>query len=35
MAAQKWRSEDWVAVYLGFLIIIVTLAAFSGGVVNL
>jgi uncharacterized membrane protein YadS len=35
MAAQKWRSEDWVAVYLGFLIIIVTLAAFSGGFVNL
>jgi uncharacterized membrane protein YadS len=35
MAAQKWRTEDWVAVYLGFLIIIVTLAAFSGGFVNL
>ena len=35
MAAQKWRTEDWVAVYLGFLIIIVTLAAFSGGFINL
>jgi len=35
MAAQKWRTEDWVAVYLGFLIIILTLAAFSGGFVNL
>jgi len=30
MATQKWRTEDWVAVYLGFLIIILTLAAFSG-----
>ncbi len=30
MAAQKWRSEDWGAVYLGFLIIILKLAAFSG-----
>jgi uncharacterized membrane protein YadS len=29
-AQQKWRSEDWVAVYLGFLIIILTLAAFGG-----
>jgi uncharacterized membrane protein YadS len=30
MAAQKWRTEDWVAVYLGFFIILFTLAAFSG-----
>jgi uncharacterized membrane protein YadS len=30
MAAQKWRSEDWVAVYLGFLIIVIILAAYSG-----
>jgi uncharacterized membrane protein YadS len=30
MAAHKWRSEDWVAVYLGFFIIVVILAAFSG-----
>jgi len=29
MAAQKWRSEDWVAVYLGFFVIAVILAAFS------
>lgn len=35
MAAQKWRSEDWVAVYLGFLVIILTLAAFSGKFVDL
>src|SRR3972149_4492389 len=35
MAAQKWRTEDWVAVYLGFLIIILTLAAFSGKFVDL
>jgi uncharacterized membrane protein YadS len=30
MAANGWRTEDWVAVYVGFLIIIVTLLAFSG-----
>jgi uncharacterized integral membrane protein (TIGR00698 family) len=30
MAAKKWRTEDWVAVYLGFLIIVIILAAFSG-----
>jgi uncharacterized membrane protein YadS len=30
MAAQKWRTEDWVAVYLGFFIIALILAAFSG-----
>ena len=35
MAAQKWRTEDWVAVYLGFLIIILTLAAFSWKFVDL
>jgi uncharacterized membrane protein YadS len=29
-SVRKWRTEDWVAVYLGFLIIIVTLVAFSG-----
>jgi uncharacterized membrane protein YadS len=29
MAAKSWRTEDWVAVYLGFLIIAVILAAFS------
>jgi hypothetical protein len=29
MAAQKWRTEDWVAVYLGFFIIAAILAAFS------
>ena len=35
MAAQKWRTEDWVAVYLGFLIIILTLVVFSGKFVDL
>src|SRR5918992_5501778 len=30
MAAKSWRTEDWVAVYLGFFIIAVILAAFSG-----
>src|SRR5688572_17405266 len=29
MAAQKWRTEDWVAVYIGFFIIAIILAAFS------
>jgi uncharacterized integral membrane protein (TIGR00698 family) len=29
MAAKGWRTEDWVAVYIGFLIIAVILAAFS------
>jgi uncharacterized integral membrane protein (TIGR00698 family) len=29
MAARSWRTEDWVAVYLGFFIIAVILAAFS------
>ena len=35
MAAQKWRTEDWVAVYLGFLIIILTLTAYSGKFIDL
>jgi uncharacterized membrane protein YadS len=35
MAAHKWRTEDWVAVYLGFVIIILTLAAYSGGFIDL
>jgi uncharacterized integral membrane protein (TIGR00698 family) len=29
MAAKSWRTEDWIAVYLGFFIIAVILAAFS------
>jgi uncharacterized membrane protein YadS len=29
MAAGKWRTEDWVAVYLGFFILAVILAAFT------
>ena len=29
MATKSWRTEDWVAVYLGFLVIAVVLAAFS------
>jgi len=35
MAASTWRTEDWVAVYIGFLIIILTLVAFSGKFVDL
>jgi uncharacterized integral membrane protein (TIGR00698 family) len=35
MAASKWRTEDWVAVYLGFFIIVVTLAAFSWKFIDL
>ena len=35
MAAQKWRTEDWVAVYLGFFIIVFALAAFSWKFVDL
>ncbi|HSA90088.1 MAG TPA: putative sulfate exporter family transporter [Burkholderiales bacterium] len=30
MAAKNWRTEDWVAVYLGFFIIVVILAAHGG-----
>jgi len=29
MATKSWRTEDWVAVYLGFLILAVILAAFN------
>jgi uncharacterized integral membrane protein (TIGR00698 family) len=29
MATKNWRTEDWVAVYLGFLILAVILAAFQ------
>ncbi len=29
MATKSWRTEDWVAVYIGFLVIAVILAAFS------
>ena len=29
MATKNWRTEDWVAVYVGFLIIAVILAAFN------
>jgi uncharacterized membrane protein YadS len=29
MATKSWRTEDWVAVYLGFFIIAVILAAFN------
>ena len=35
MAVKKWRTEDWVAVYVGFFIIAVTLAAFSWKFVDL
>jgi uncharacterized integral membrane protein (TIGR00698 family) len=29
MASKSWRTEDWVAVYIGFFILAVILAAFS------
>ena len=29
MATKSWRTEDWVAVYIGFFILAVVLAAFS------
>ncbi len=35
MAAAKWRTEDWVAVYLGFFIIIAALVIFSGKLFDL
>jgi len=36
MAARaEWRTEDWVAVYLGFFVIIVTLVVFSGKLFDL
>ena len=31
MAARNWRTEDWVAVYLGFFIIVLILAAYTVG----
>lgn len=35
MAAKKWRTEDWVAVYLGFFVIIATLVVYSGKLIDL
>ena len=35
MAVKTWRTEDWVAVYVGFVIIAATLAAFSWKFVDL
>jgi uncharacterized membrane protein YadS len=36
MAARaEWRTEDWVAVYLGFFVIIATLVIFSGKLFDL
>jgi uncharacterized integral membrane protein (TIGR00698 family) len=35
MAAAKWRTEDWVAVYLGFFIIIAALVIFSAKLFDL
>jgi uncharacterized membrane protein YadS len=29
MAAKSWRTEDWVAVYIGFFVLAVILAAFN------
>ena len=34
-ASGKWRTEDWIAVYLGFAVIIITLAAFSWKFIDL
>ncbi len=33
--SSKWRTEDWIAVYLGIIVIIVTLAAFSWKLIDL
>ena len=33
--SSKWRTEDWIAVYLGIIVIIVTLAAFSWKFIDL
>ena len=35
MATRGWRTEDWMAVFLGFLIIVVTLAFFNTKAVDL
>ncbi len=35
MAAQKWRTEDWVAVYIGFIIIIAALVIFNAKLFDL
>ncbi|MBI2295588.1 MAG: putative sulfate exporter family transporter [Betaproteobacteria bacterium] len=35
MAAREWRTEDWVAVYLGIFIIAATLAVFSWKIFDL
>jgi uncharacterized integral membrane protein (TIGR00698 family) len=34
VASQKWRTEDWIAVVLGVLVIVVTLGAFGAKVVD-
>lgn len=35
MAAKEWRTEDWVAVYLGIFIIAATLAVFGWKILDL
>src|SRR3972149_12110383 len=35
MAVKTWRTEDWVAVYVGFFLIAATVAAFSWKFVDL
>ena len=35
MTQQKWRTEDWVAVYLGFFIIVAALVIFSAKLFDL
>ena len=35
IASPKWRTEDWVAVYLGFLVIALALWAFGSKAIDL
>ena len=34
-AAKRWRTEDWIAVVLGFIVIVTTLAVFQWKVADL
>src|SRR5215211_6481739 len=35
VSAIRWRTEDWIAVFLGFLVILATLAVFQWKVADL